>query len=280
MVTARRIAASLWASVRISDLIAGWAVAVVAAALPAHAAPPERVVSMNLCTDQLAMLMAAPGQLISVSNLASDPRMSAMADQAADYVPNHGRAEEIYLMRPDLVIAGQFTSGPTVAMLKRLGVRVEILPPASDFQAIRDHIAQIGQWLDREERATEVADQFDTRLAALSTGAARGRAALYYANSYTSGRSTLAGAVVEAAGYDNIATDYGIETTTVLPLELLVMARPDRLITGGKWPGRSRSEAILDHPALIATTEAPAEITDSDWVCGTPAVLDAIEALK
>ena len=30
---------------------------------------------MNLCTDQVAMLLAAPGQLISVSDLAQDPRM-------------------------------------------------------------------------------------------------------------------------------------------------------------------------------------------------------------
>jgi iron complex transport system substrate-binding protein len=32
-------------------------------AAPAAAAP-ARVVSMNLCTDQLAMLLAAPGQLV------------------------------------------------------------------------------------------------------------------------------------------------------------------------------------------------------------------------
>ncbi|MGA0716208.1 MAG: ABC transporter substrate-binding protein, partial [Gemmobacter sp.] len=34
---------------------------------PAAAAPPGRVVSINLCTDQLAMMLAAPGQLVSVS---------------------------------------------------------------------------------------------------------------------------------------------------------------------------------------------------------------------
>lgn len=266
-------------SVRISDLIRG-AVAAIAIALPGHAAPPERVVSMNLCTDQLAMLLAAPGQLISVSDLAADPAMSAMADQAAGYPPNHGRAEEIFLMRPDLVIAGQYASGPAVAMLRRLGLRVEVLPPAEDFQAIRDQISQIGVWLGREDRAARLIADFDAGLAAQATGAPRGRAALYYANGYTSGRGTLAGEIVEAAGYDNIAADYGIETTTALPLELLVMARPDRLITGAKWPGQSRSEAILDHPALARAAPGIAEVTDLDWVCGTPFVLNAIEALK
>ena len=50
------------------------------AAAPAAAQEaPARVVSMNLCTDQLAMLLAAPGQLLSVSKLARDPMSSAMA---------------------------------------------------------------------------------------------------------------------------------------------------------------------------------------------------------
>lgn len=271
------------AFVRISDPIraaAGAAAVALVTVLPAVAAPPARVVSMNLCTDQIAMLLAAPGQLVSVSDLAADPRMSPMADQAAAYPPNYGRAEEIYLMRPDLVIAGMFTSGPTVAMLRRLGVRVEVMPPAEDFSAIRDEIARIGGFLGREHQAAQLIADFDAGLAALTKDRTRGRAALYYANGFTSGRATLAGAIVEAAGYANIAGDYGIEETTILPLELLVMAAPDRLITGAKWPGQSRSEAILDHPALAHAAPGMAEVTDRDWVCGTPFVLKAIKALQ
>ena len=74
---ARPTGPSMLGCVRISDLICA-AAALLVAALPAVAAP-RRVVSMNLCTDQVAMLLAAPGQLISVSDLAQDPRMSPMA---------------------------------------------------------------------------------------------------------------------------------------------------------------------------------------------------------
>ncbi|MEL6267927.1 MAG: ABC transporter substrate-binding protein, partial [Pseudomonadota bacterium] len=55
------------------------------AASTAAAQPPARVVSMNLCTDQLAMLIASPGQLVSVSYLARDPASSAMAAEAQGY---------------------------------------------------------------------------------------------------------------------------------------------------------------------------------------------------
>ena len=55
-----------------------------APAAPAGAAP-LRVVSINLCTDQLAMLLAAPGQLVSVTHLARDPEASVMALQTISW---------------------------------------------------------------------------------------------------------------------------------------------------------------------------------------------------
>ena len=259
------------------------AAVLIAAAFPAASgstgAAPRRVVSMNLCSDQLAMMLAAPGQLVSVSSLAQDPRLSAMADQAAAFTPNTGRAEEIYLMRPDLVIAGTYTPAATVDMLRRLGLRVELLPPAEDFDAIRAEITRMGALLGRPDAARAVLARFDADLSAARSPARRGRAALYYANGFTSGPDTLAGSILEAAGYANIAADYGITATTHLPMELLVMADPDRLITGAKWPGQSNGEAILDHPALAAVSAEP-QVTGRDWTCGTPFVTRAIRSLE
>ncbi|WP_328288413.1 ABC transporter substrate-binding protein [Paracoccus lichenicola] len=262
---------------RRSDAILAAAV-LIAAALPAGAAP-QRVVSMNLCSDQLAMMLAAPEQLVSVSSLAQDPRLSPMADQAAAYKANTGRAEEIYLMRPDLVIAGTYTPPATVAMLRRLGIRVETPPPAEDFDAIRADITRMGDWLGQPQAARDLLARFDADLAAARRPGGRGRAALYEANGFTSGPDTLAGSILEAAGYANIAADHGISATTTLPLELLVMSDPDRLITGAKWPGQSQGEAILDHPALAAFP-GRAQVTDLNWTCGTPFVTRAIRSLE
>ena len=47
---------------------------------------------------------------------------SPMADAAKALPANHGRAEEIYLMAPDLVLTGQFSAGPAVQMLQDLGI--------------------------------------------------------------------------------------------------------------------------------------------------------------
>ena len=69
-----------------------------------------------------------------------------------------------------------------------------------------------------------------------------------------------------------LASDHGITHTAPLPMELLVLSRPDRLITGARWPGHSQAEAILDHPALAAMTAGPTQATDRDWICGIPSI--------
>ena len=242
---------------------------------------PGRVVSMNACTDQLAMLVAGEGQLLSVSRLAADPRVSAMVSEAAAYPLNHGRAEEVFLMDPDLVLVGAFSARVAADMLSGLGIRVETFEPAASLADVPERIAQMGRALGREDRAEAIIAAFERDLAALrSERGPRPRAALYQANGYTSGDRTLAGEILDAAGFRNVAAEMGLSSGGVMPLETLVLAAPDVIVSGQRYPGASRSEEILDHPVVAALRGGPeARIADSDWVCGTPFVLRAVERL-
>ncbi|MEQ5868596.1 ABC transporter substrate-binding protein [Sagittula sp. NFXS13] len=244
---------------------------------------PERVVSVNLCTDQLAMMLAAEGQLISVSDVALDPQVSAMTEEAQNYRINYALAEDIYLMQPDLVIAGSYSAQATLDMLERLGITVARFAPAYSLAEVRDRMAQMGDLLGRQEAADAMIADFDARLAALRAEVdERPTAALYYANGYTSGDKTLSGEILAAAGFENIAGKLGFPSFGRIPLEVLALAQPDALVTSRPYPGASRSEAILDHPVVEALRKgrADASFSDKDWVCGTPYVLRAIEGLR
>lgn len=235
--------------------------------------PPQRVVSMNLCTDQLAMLVADEGQLVSVSSL---------SEQRQGYATNTGRAEEVHLLAPDLVITGRFNTGPSVAMLRRLGIPVVVFDPADSLNDIRANIAQMGDVLGQPERAAELVAAFDHRLAMLSEPVlAPPRAALYFPNGYTRGEDTLLGDIVRTAGFANIAMEKGVRTGAHMPLEQLVMAAPDVVITGSRYDGKSRSETILQHPALesAARWQVTHALKTSDWICGTPQALAAVERI-
>lgn len=205
-----------------------------------------------------------------------------MAEEAENYLINHGLAEEIYMMQPDLVVAGRYTRRATTQMLRKLGIPVVIFDPASSLDDVRKRIAKMGEVLHREEAAQTMLDAFDARLAELTTDVdERPRAVLYYANGYTSGDNTLAGQILRAAGFDNAATEAGYTSGARLPLELLAITDPDIVITAHPYPGGSRAEAVMDHPVVQALRNSrdTATMTDHDWVCGTPFVLRAIENL-
>lgn len=253
----------------------------VAAAEPA----PRRVVSMNVCTDQLAMLIAGDGQLHSVSALARDPNSSAMAKEAEAFATNHALAEEIFLMEPDLVLAGTFSSRATVNLLRELGVKVEEFAPSRSFEDIRESILRVGELLQRQERAGELVGDLDAGLAELKAQRPSGRSiALYDANSYTTGGGTLANEIFNAAGLVNIAEKLGIVGSTRLPLELLITEQPDMIATSfrsyGGAPALAQENFV--HPAFKAL-EAQKQgvgVPVPNMICGAPFTLQAAFVLQ
>lgn len=245
---------------------------------------PSRVVSINVCSDQLAMLIAHPSQLHSVSHLARDAEMSAMAEKARAYRINHGRAEEIFLMKPDLVIAGTFTSRATVGLLRRLGFRVAEFAPASSFDDIRENLRRMGRLLGRADKAEALIAELDTGLERYPRDLKRAPlAALYYANSYTSGGGTLANEALERAGFRNLAKTLGYTGSVRLPLEVVVNNAPDVIIGGSDAEGpRGHAADNLVHPALraVAGGRAIVALPDKYWICGTPFTAEAVRILS
>ncbi len=252
-----------------------------AAGVPLPAAP-ARVVSINLCTDQIAMMLAAPGQLVSVSHLATDPLSSSMAEEAAAWPANRGGAEQVFLLHPDLVLAGEYTSAATVDLLRHLGVPVVRVPVVSSLEQVPDQIRLVAAAMGRGPEGEALAAEFTSGLAALRSDLPPATAALYYPNGYTSGAGTLADDVLAATGFRNIGAEAGLTGGGTLPLERLVMAAPQVIVTSTPYPGASRAEDILVHPALAVLRQGAglASTTDADWVCGTPHILRAVAAMK
>ena len=268
-----------------ASAVAGVTSVVLALSAAAGAAEaPKRVVSVNVCTDQLAMLVAGEGQLHSVSYLARDPLASVLSEQAPAYPVNHGLAEEVFLMHPDLVLAGTYTTRSTVDLLRRLGVRVEEFAPETSIEDIRVNILRMGEVLGRQQRAADLVARFDKDLAALAANRPpRRTVALYYANSYTSGAGTLVGAIVAAAGLDNLADRLDLAGTAKLPLELLVLAAPDLVADGAdEREAPALAEENFRHPAYRALlrTARRVSIPGPYTICGAPFTLEAAQRLQ
>ena len=252
----------------------------------AAAAPPQRIVSLNLCVDQILVDLVAPGRIAALSHLAVDPELSTIADRARMLPATRGDAETVLGLDPDLVLAGTFTNAAAISLLERVGRRVVKISMADDLDGIRASVRQIATATGETERGEAVVAQFDRRLAEVGgkrvIGAALPTAIVYQVNGLASGPGTLDDALLAAAGLRNLAADILLGAGGRLALETLVARPPDLLVLSG--PANQQRAAVADnlrHPALMSVRRehASIELPWRTWLCGTPAVVDAIEAL-
>ena len=260
-----------------------------ASSVAASAGPPRRVASINLCADQLLLELAAPGQILSLSRLATDPAASHHVARAAGLPTNDGGAESVLALDPDVVLVGEYSDRYTVRLLEARGLDVRTLPLADSVEATLANLELVGGWIGREgaarDRVRDLRERLDAveREKATATGkGTRPLAAVYDPNGYTVGPSSLRGEMLARAGFANVAEQAGIEGYGSLALETLLRRAPDVLIdspySAGTW---SRAQALATHPALRSRGLDPGVVTlaSADTICGGPWTVDLIERL-
>ncbi len=247
------------------------------------AARPEQIVSLNLCTDQLLLLLVDPARIASLTFLVADPQMSAMADRVGDLRLNHGLAEEVLPLDPDLILARSFTAGATVQLLRKLGHRVVEVPTAQTLNQMRRNIRTVAAAVEEPDAGEALIADFDARLSHIvPSPGPRPVAAHFWANGYTSGRGSLVETLLRAAGYENLASRLGLAGAARLPLEVLLRADPDLLVLGStRKEAPALANEILRHPALLRAFAGRPKVVipDSLRACGTPFIAEAIERL-
>lgn len=244
--------------------------------------PPARVVSINLCLDQLVLALAAPGQVVAVSDMAHDPHLSAQW-QAAQALPAvRVRVEEILAQRPDLVFLDAFAPSHVVGLLKRAGVRVAQFPEASTFDDVVARVRSLATALGRPEAGATLAQRMQERQAVPADGVHRPLAAVWQANGFSVGRGTLQDDLLRRAGFRNLAAERSAGPFEPLPLEALVRAAPDLLILEGATSDRpSLAEALMTHRAARQAfgTARTLVMPHSLWLCAGPQNVEALDRL-
>lgn len=260
------------------------ALAFTAGAAPLRAEQqPKRIVSLNMCTDQLLLDLVDPERIAGISYLGADATLSAYAKELRPFKKLRGTAEEVLALEPDLIIAGEYTTGATVDLLRRVGKTVLIVPMATDFDGLRATVRQIAAAVGDVARGEAVLQHFDDRLrAARSTVQSRPTALAYQVGSFVSGPESLLDAAMTAAGYRNLARDLHLGAGGRLPLEQLLTTPPDLLVLANAADDfRTVLADNLRHPALKqAMSRRPSvHLPMPYWMCATPKIAEAVEIL-
>lgn len=252
--------------------------------VPAASAAAGRVASMHLCTDQLLVALAQPQQIVSLSWLAADPAYSPIASAVQGRHLNHGQAEELLPLQPDLVLAGAFSTTLAANLLERQGLQVERFGVAGSIDEQYAQIRRVGALLGADARAAALVREMQSAIASgtqqLRARLQGKRAAFYSSNGYSYGRGTLQHDFIQSLGMHNSAGH--ITGAAQLPLEQLLLEAPDYLfIDRPPRDDAPLAHALLQHPALAALPERLRFIVlpDTLFQCASPLFVTAYRQL-
>ncbi|MCW5735637.1 MAG: ABC transporter substrate-binding protein [Enhydrobacter sp.] len=256
-----------------------------AAASPARVdAAPRRVVTVNLCLDQFALRLAAPGQLVGVSYLARDRRTSVLADRAREIPTVRGTAESILALRPDLVVFDSTSLGNVKRLVRAAGVPILELPWARSLEEAQTSIGRMAEALGRIEQGHGlIASMRERERQLVRPGPPSATAAVLHAGLLTAGKGSLTDELLGLTGYRNLATGLGISDYGRLSLEALLAARPDVVVLdGGSNDDPARATSFVDHPALraLANRARIVSLPIRYAICAGPENLDAMQILR
>jgi iron complex transport system substrate-binding protein len=255
---------------------------------PANAEPvPQRVVSINLCADELLLALADPAQIADLSIYATDPGLSFFAEEAKRFRHDASAAETVVDVAPDLVLAGRFGKRETRTTLVALGYRVVELEPArstaDSIAEIRKVAAILGHPARGEALVNRINEARNQATAVIDAGPGKRRSVvLYLRRGYVTGSHTLTDELLAIVGLDNAGSRLAGTTGGLVPLEKLIAAPPDYLLVSSLQPAaEDQGSALLAHPALAALfpPEKRIALPDRLTVCGGPSLPAALDRL-
>lgn len=240
----------------------------------AAAAPALRVMSLNVCSDQMLLALASENHIASLTFMAREPAPLKLWPQARHIPVNYGSAEEVLAAHPDLVLAGPFLPPLTRKLLAKSGTRVVNVPLAENFDQIRDATRLVAMALGEEARGEALVARMDADLreAAAHRRAIPVRVAEWGNGGQVPGGGGLFGVLLQTAGAQSIAAgNYDVEA--------LVAERPQALIFSDTYRGLASLRAAQDtHPAL--TGRLPHVYYSSFYGCGVPQLAAAALQLQ
>jgi iron complex transport system substrate-binding protein len=251
---------------------------------PAQAADLPRIASMNVCTDQLLLTLADPGQILGLSRFSRDAWQSWAADDASRYRILSGGAEDLLVLRPDVVVASLFDKRSTRELLREKGLRLVEFTVPRNLDEAKIQIRQMGEITGHTDRAA-------AEIARLDAAIARARQAVadkHYSvlplsrRGWVTGSDSLVSSLLAETGLFNAAGDLGVAFGGYASLEAIVNLKPDFILVSDAGDrAEDDGRAFLLHPALerFYPPEKRIVIPETLTVCGGVMLAEALDVL-
>ena len=239
---------------------------------------PRRIVSINLCADQLVLALADREQIAGLTKNATDTAMSGEAAKAPGIPLLSNSAEQILAIEPDLIVGMPASRSAALAALPKQNYPLLDLATANTLGEIYASIRQTALAVGHPERGAALIARMEGEMADLPKPG-KGRVAAYYQRrGYMTGTGTLIDELMTRVGLVNLAEKLGKPPLSQLSLEEMVAAEPDFLIVERATDQvTDQGSEMLHHPAI---RDIPRISIPQAWtVCGSPAYTQAARSM-
>jgi iron complex transport system substrate-binding protein len=243
-----------------------------------------RIASMNVCTDQLLLTLADPEQILGLSRYARDRLQSWAAQDARRYRVLSGGAEDILVLRPDVVVASLFDKRSTRELLKKKGLHLAEFGVPRSLDEVKDQIREMGEIVQHSDRAAAEIARLDAAITRARQAVAhkRYRVLPLSRRGWVSGSESLLSSLLTETGLFNAAGELGVAFGGFASLEAIVNLKPDFIVVSDTGDtAEDDGRAFLLHPALERFYPPSKRIVIPDrlTVCGGVMLADALDVL-
>jgi iron complex transport system substrate-binding protein len=206
------------------------------------AAPPVRIVSQTLATDEILLSLTDKSRIIAVTTFAADNQISNIADQAAD-IPHKltQNVETIISLRPDLVIVANWSDPAPVKQMRDAGVVVYLMASGVSISSIEEKIEKLALMTDEQENGRQIVTRMEKQLGAVSEKVSRlspekrARVMDYATWGSAQGRGSSWDEIVRRAGLVDAVAGLAPDEWGQVPLskEKILQIDPDLLVLPG-----------------------------------------------
>ena len=200
-------------------------------------APPKRILTLSMSTDETMLGLVEPERMAAVNGLLDDPVSSNITGLVKEIPRRIGNPtiEEIMALQPDLVVVPDWGDLTMVPSLREAGLKVIVCKGARNLTEIRETVALLAAAAGEPERGQKLLSMMDEKLAEIQEKVdkipqmERKRVVLI---SLMGGYGGLGSSFDEAcryAGVINGRAELGIRDFQVMTKEQLVQIDPDIL---------------------------------------------------
>jgi iron complex transport system substrate-binding protein len=248
------------------------------------AANLPRIVSMNVCSDQLLLTLADPEQILGLSRFSRDGWQSWAADRARRYPVLSGGAEDVLVAKPDIVVASLFDKRSTRELLKANGLHLAEFTVPRTLDEVKDQIREMGEVVQHPDRARAEIARLDAAIVRARQAATdkHYRVLPLSRRGWVSGRDSLVSSLLTETGLLNPAGELGVAFGGFASMEAIISLKPDFILVSEAGDrAEDDGRAFLLHPALerFYPPEKRIVIPERLTVCGGVMLAEALDVL-